>query len=326
MTRCPVPEVSVVIGAYNAADTLGACLDSLLSQEGVDLEVIVVNDGSKDATGAMLDEAARRDPRVRPIHQENQGLTRALLRGCSETRGEFIARQDADDLSLPGRLAAQLARARAPDRPVLVAVGCGCVTEEGDLLYLTQPPAEDAEARRKILEEGRAICCHGALLFRRDVYEQIGGYRPVFYYSQDIDLIVRLAECGTVSGIPRRLYDFAYSPTGISGLHIERQLRFFNLSREAQRARAAGRDEAPFLEQAEAFRRQCLESRGRGGGGKRDPSAGYFFMASCLRRTAPLRARHFYRQAWRHRPFSPRYALRYLLSLLPANPSPQGTP
>ena len=317
----PSPAVSVIIGAYNAADTLARSLDSLLDQQGVDLEVIVVNDGSTDGTGALLDAYALRDPRVRPVHQENQGLTRALMRGCAEARGEFIARQDADDISLPGRLAAQLERARAPDRPVLVGIGCGCVSEEGDLLYTTLPPDGEDAARRKILEEGRAICCHGALLFRRDAYEQVGGYRPAFYYSQDIDLILRLAERGAVSGIARRLYDFAYSPLGISGLHIERQLRFYNLSREAQRARAAGRDEAPFLEQAESYRRQCLATRGKGG--PRNPAVGYFFMASCLRGSSPARARHFYRLAWRNRPFSPRYALRFLLSLLPRDPSPK---
>ena len=311
----PVPDISVVIGAYNAAGTLARSLDSLLAQEGVDLEVIVVNDGSRDATGEMLDQISRRDPRVRPIHQENQGLTLALQRGCAEARGEFIARQDADDVSLPGRLAAQLGRARAPDRPALVAVGCGCVSEEGDLLYEVHPPADETEARRVILEDGRSICCHGALLFPRDAYLRAGGYRAPFYYAQDIDLILRLAALGPAAGIPRRLYDFVYEPLGISGLHMGRQTRFHEISRGTQRARAEGRDESPLLKQAEAFRLECLAARGKGG--PRDPAPGFFFMGSCLRDRAPARARHFYRLAWRHRPLSPRYLARYLLSFLP---------
>ena len=96
------PEVSVVMSVYNGASHLAATLDSILSQEGVELEFIVVNDGSSDKSGQILNDYAQRDSRLRIIHQENTGLTRALIRGCDAARGEFIARQDAGDISLPG--------------------------------------------------------------------------------------------------------------------------------------------------------------------------------------------------------------------------------
>ena len=83
---------------------LAAMLDSILSQEGVELEFIVVNDGSRDKSGEVLNEYAQGDSRLRIIHQENTGLTRALIRRCDAARGEFIARQDVGDISLPGRL------------------------------------------------------------------------------------------------------------------------------------------------------------------------------------------------------------------------------
>ena len=321
--RLPAPAVSVVIGAYNAAATLARALDSLLTQEGVDFEVIVVNDGSRDATGAMLDDYARRDPRVRPIHQENQGLTAALARGCGEALGEFIARQDMGDISRPGRLRAQWERARKGDHPVLIAVGCRCFSPEGDLMYEVIPPEDDGLARRQILADGRALCHHGAILFRRDAYQRVGGYRPVFYYSQDIDLLLRLAESGTVAGLTGYYYDFEFSPCGISGQHRDMQLRFYEICRDAQRARAAGRSEAPCLAAAAALRAQCLQRRT--GPGKRSPAEGYFFIASCLRRTMPDRARHYYRLAWRNRPLSPRYAVRFLLSLLTRRAKPGGS-
>ncbi len=87
------PEVSVVMSVYNGAGSLPATLQSVLSQEGCHFEFIVVNDGSSDASGRILDEWSARDARLRVIHQANTGLTRALIRGCSEARGEFIARQ-----------------------------------------------------------------------------------------------------------------------------------------------------------------------------------------------------------------------------------------
>jgi glycosyltransferase involved in cell wall biosynthesis len=315
-----VPDVSVVIGAYNAAGDLARTLDSVLRQAGVDFEVIVVNDGSRDATGSLLDEIARRDPRVRPIHQENRGLTQALIRGCAEARGEFIARQDIGDVSLPGRLLAQLSRAQASDRPVLVAVGCHCLSPDGESMYEVAPPEDTERARSRILVDGQALCHHGAILFRRDTYEQVGGYRAAFYYAQDIDLILRLAERGAVVGIARRLYEFEFAPLGISGVHSRSQRRFYDLARATQHARAAGRDEDSLLRLAEAHRLKCLASRGKGGPG--NPARGLFFIASCLRSRDPQRARHYYRLAWRHRPLSPRYLARYLQSLIFARRTP----
>ena len=70
------------MSVYNGASNLAATMNSILSQEGVSFEFIVVNDGSTDKTGEILDDFARRDSRVRIIHQENYGLTRALINGC----------------------------------------------------------------------------------------------------------------------------------------------------------------------------------------------------------------------------------------------------
>ena len=111
-----LPEVSIVMSVYNGACYLRAAVESVLDQQGVSFEFVVVDDGSTDESGAILDEYATRDPRLRVIHQQNTGLTQALIRGCSEARGEFIARQDADDVSLPGRLAGGLDAGPNSDR------------------------------------------------------------------------------------------------------------------------------------------------------------------------------------------------------------------
>ena len=129
------PEVSVVMSVYNGASDLAVTMDSILSQEGVEFEFIVVNDGSSDKTGQILNDYAQRDSRVRIIHQENTGLTRALIRGCDAARGEFIARQDAGDVSLPSRLKSQASLLR--DHPDCVLVSCwtDMVGPEGEFLY-----------------------------------------------------------------------------------------------------------------------------------------------------------------------------------------------
>jgi glycosyltransferase involved in cell wall biosynthesis len=101
--------MSVVMSVYNGVNRLHETMESILSQEGVSLEFIVIDDGSKDGSDVVLDNYARHDARVRIVHQENQGLTRALIRGCEAARGKYIARQDAGDISLPNRLRLQKA-------------------------------------------------------------------------------------------------------------------------------------------------------------------------------------------------------------------------
>src|SRR5262249_7347389 len=129
-----VPEVSVVVGVYDGERYLRESLSSVLVQAGVSLELVVVDDGSTDATSSILNEFARRDNRLHVIQQENQGLTRALQRGCAAARGEFIARQDADDFSWPGRLRAQVGLFRADSRLVLAWSRSRIVGPEGETL------------------------------------------------------------------------------------------------------------------------------------------------------------------------------------------------
>ena len=94
-------KISIIIPAYNLEDYLGATLESVLAQTHRTIEIIVVNDGSKDGTGAVADRYAQKDSRVRVIHKENGGVTSARLRGVAEATGEWIGFVDGDDLVEP---------------------------------------------------------------------------------------------------------------------------------------------------------------------------------------------------------------------------------
>jgi len=91
------PVVTVIVPVYNAEPYLAQCLDSVIAQTLADVEVILVNDGSADGSGALCDRYAATDPRLRVIHQPNQGPARARNRALDEARGRFIALIDADD-------------------------------------------------------------------------------------------------------------------------------------------------------------------------------------------------------------------------------------
>lgn len=94
-------KISIIVPAYNIETYLARTLDSILAQTYPNIEVIVVNDGSKDGTGAVLDRYAAWDPRIRAIHKENGGVTSARLRGLAEATGEWIGFVDGDDLAEP---------------------------------------------------------------------------------------------------------------------------------------------------------------------------------------------------------------------------------
>src|SRR5271157_5982240 len=116
-----IPEVSVVMSVHNGASDLVMTMDSILSQDGARFEFIVINDGSTDQSGEILNYYAKRDSRVRVIHQEKVGLTRALIRGCDAAKAALIARQDAGDISVAGRLRNQMNFLKAHENCVLVS-------------------------------------------------------------------------------------------------------------------------------------------------------------------------------------------------------------
>lgn len=90
-------KVSVIVPAYNVEKYIGRCLDSLLNQTLKEIEIIVINDGSTDSTGIIIDEYAKKDLRIRAIHQKNLGSSAARNRGIKEARGKYIGYLDSDD-------------------------------------------------------------------------------------------------------------------------------------------------------------------------------------------------------------------------------------
>lgn len=293
------PEVSVVMSVYNNADTLSAAMDSILTQEGVAIEFIVIDDGSTDGSSAILDDYARRDNRVRVEHQENTGLTRALIRGCSLARAPWIARQDADDVSLPGRLKKQL-ECVSDKRVCLIGCHARARTPDGVILSEVRAPERPDEARTLVIDQGRSISPHGSIMFRRTMYEAVGGYRTAFCYAQDVDLNIRMAEQGGVAVAPEFLYEYRYSPGDISGSCQPRQQALYRLIIESQRLRSEGRSDGVVVKEAEelstAFRQTPSKSKGA--------FYAHYFMGSCLLRHHPRKALGYLKKAVAARPWS----------------------
>ena len=244
------PLVTVVMSVFNGAATLTETLDGVLAQEGVAFEFIVVDDGSTDGSGAILDDHARRDERLRVFHQENRGLTQALIRGCAAARGPFIARQDAGDLSLPGRLARQFAFLASNPEVVLTACGTRFVGPAGELLYEEVQHGDELQRGLEQLDSKRirGPSHHGSVMFRRAAYHAVGGYRPEFRVAQDLDLWMRLAEVGGCIAVPKFLYQARWQAGSISHLRRGQQVLAADAILECRMCRRRGASERPVLD------------------------------------------------------------------------------
>jgi glycosyltransferase involved in cell wall biosynthesis len=306
------PRVSVVMSVFNGAAHLGATLDSILGQTLREIEVIVVDDGSTDATGAVLRNAAHRDPRLRTITVENGGLTRALIRGCTEARAPLIARHDCDDFSDPRRLELQAAAFNASPDLVFVSSWTAFVGPELEPLYVARGvstggrPADIIDPSDAWGVRGGPTS-HPSVTFRRDAYERAGGYRAEWYYGQDWDLWYRLAERGKFLMIDRLLYTARVTTGSISGSAKRRQEAIGKLSREAFLARQRGESDAKIVARAAAIRPSP--------GDRKDPSSGLYFIGEALRRNGDPRARDYFRRAIAARPLLPRAWIRWVQTL-----------
>ena len=131
----PMPFISVIIPVYNSDDTLKECVKSVLNQSFSDIEVIVVNDGSKDVSGGIADDFAEKDKRVKVIHQENLGRTMARWNGVKEAKGEWVAFVDSDD-TLPVNALKDLAEMADDSTDIVFGNGFTVFVDERSVVEL----------------------------------------------------------------------------------------------------------------------------------------------------------------------------------------------
>jgi hypothetical protein len=166
-------NVTVVIPVYNGQDYLAEALESVLGQTGVpNMEVLALDDGSLDSSPQIL--ARYRDPRLTVIRHANMGLAATLNKGLALARGRFIARQDQDDLMLPGRLSKQLAFLENHSKVAMVGTWAEIrVGNQPDGRFHYHPTACDA-LRLKLLFDNPFV--HSSVMFRTEVARTLGGY------------------------------------------------------------------------------------------------------------------------------------------------------
>jgi glycosyltransferase involved in cell wall biosynthesis len=251
--------VDVLLPVHNGASTIADSVESVRRQTIRDLHIIIVDDGSTDETPRILKRLVRADDRITVLNQRNGGIVEALNAGLELCRSEFIARQDADDISDASRIATQLSYLmKHPDCLALSGAtrhidAAGRFT--GYTHYFPAPTLADATWA----PQREPYLCHPFLMVRRRAIQSVGGYRYVFN-SEDTDLYWRLSEKGRLHNLEEVLGDYRMHDRSISGGSIENG-RIAALSSQlaglsAQRRRS-GRPDVRFEKEAIAeYRRE----------------------------------------------------------------------
>jgi len=234
-------RVSVLMSVYNGEQFLPSAIMSILTQEGVEFELIVTNDGSTDKSGMIVDHFARLDPRVRVIHQENRGLTYSLNHMLSLSRGEFVARLDADDVAYPGRLAQQVAYLTARPEVGLVGTWTNYVGAVGESYFVVCLPDDDGVIKHA-LNVGVNPFVHSSVMYRRELLLQLGiTYRN--FLSEDYDLWLRLVPYTQFGMVESVLTAYRSHSANVTKHNLERREKTVALIETLHRKRQAGQPE-----------------------------------------------------------------------------------
>lgn len=215
--------VSIIMPVYNASKYLRDAISSVLLQTYVNFEFIIVDDGSTDNSEEIIH--ACKDVRIKYIYQENQGVASALNHGLTLACGKYIWRHDADDISLPTKLQAQVEFLENNPEFVLCGTQISFMTEKGLIAPNFRQPknsffhnAEWVEVKREHFNPYSPIT-HATVLVRTDSIKQVGGYRSEFKTAEDIDLWLRLLDTKRLVTLNRCDYFVRIYPSSATASH-----------------------------------------------------------------------------------------------------------
>ena len=209
-----LPFVSVILPVYNGAGYLADSVNSILTQTYKNFELIIINDGSTDDSAAIIHKIT--DPRIRYFEQENQGLAATLNRAIGLARGEFIARQDQDDTSLPHRLEKQVDYLRSHCNCGMVGTWAEIWVDDTRTERAHKHPADNASLQFFLLFNNPFV--HSSVMLRKEVFDRVGLYctdrsrQP----PEDYELWSRVAREFDVANIPEMHLIYREVPTSMS--------------------------------------------------------------------------------------------------------------
>jgi hypothetical protein len=215
-----MPKVTVLMAVYNGERYLHEAIQSILVQTFQDFEFLIINDGSTDRTREVI--LSYDDPRIRLVdNAHNLGLTRSLNRGLELSRGQLVARQDADDVSEPERLSKQIAFLESHPDVVLLGSWYTKIDAEGAPIGNRRLPCDCLHIRWHLLFHCPFV--HSSVMLPKAVVlERIGFYNEAFAYAQDYDLWRRIARRFPVANLGECLVRYRISPSSMTATFVEK--------------------------------------------------------------------------------------------------------
>lgn len=224
-----MPPVTIVMPAYNAQKYIGEAIESALYQSFTDFELLIVNDGSTDATRDIILSFA--DPRILLLDQPHGGVSKALNAGLAFAKGKYIARFDADDICYADRLEQQLNFLNT--NPDYVAVGSDAdyMLENGEHLFNFSCIAHAHEE----IERKMYFYCpfiHSSVMYCKDAVLKAGGYSLLAHNFEDYFLWTQLAKQGKLCNLPETLMRIRFNPASVTIDERWRGARFRQIKRQ----------------------------------------------------------------------------------------------
>ena len=210
------PLLTVLMPVYNGADYLAESIETILGQTLQSFEFLILNDGSKDGSQAILEDYAARDPRIRVVQQANMGLAATLNKGMAMAQGEFIARQDQDDLSAPERLEKQLAYMQAHPKCALLGTRASIWADRTPTDRAHDHPVLNTVLKLDLLFNNPFV--HSSVMLRRQAVLDLGGYTTDRERQppEDYELWARIGRAARVANLPERLLVYREAPQSMS--------------------------------------------------------------------------------------------------------------
>ncbi|MCK9267047.1 glycosyltransferase [bacterium] len=296
-------EITVLMAVYNGEKYVREAIESILSQTFKDFEFLIVDDGSDDSTPRIL--AEYKDSRIKIVRNpKNIGLAASLNTGIKLSSGKFIARQDADDISMPERLERQVSFIHNKKDIALVGTWVLTINSNGEKVDKVIYPCDDATIRKNIVVRNQFA--HGSVMYRKGAVVSAGCYNELFRFSEDYNLWLRLVEFGEAANIPEFLYKWRMAePIFYSEKKIGEEM-YCLLTRELFDERKKG-NKANLQFLTPHWVEENLSLIKQQFGFKRRRTVSQFFCNWALKRFLKgdkVNARRYIRMALRNNPFS----------------------
>lgn len=185
------------MSVYNAEKTLSEAIESVLQQNYVKYEFIIIDDGSTDKSNDIIKKYGKYDDRIKVIEHSNQGMGKSLNIGMLSAKYDWIARFDADDVMLKNRLESQIKFINSNPDVKVVSCRAYYINEHGKILGKTSNHIKTIESFNELVRNNQTIgLLHPGAMFEKKIFNEVGGYRSQFWPAEDIDLWTRISEKG----------------------------------------------------------------------------------------------------------------------------------